>query len=90
MRPYTPRDFRFTTKGDTLYAIELGWPEKAEAIIQSIKSSTAGEKQVNSVEMIGGGTLQFKQQDDGLHIQLPSQNSGKYAYVYKIQFSGGK
>jgi alpha-L-fucosidase len=90
MRPYTPRDFRFTTKGDTLYAIELGWPEKPEAVIQSIKSFTAGEKQVNSVEMVGGGTLQFKQQDDGLHIQLPSQNPGKYAYVYKIQFSGGK
>jgi alpha-L-fucosidase len=25
-KPYTSEDFRFTTKGETLYAIELGWP----------------------------------------------------------------
>ena len=26
---YTPEDFRFTTKGDVLYAIGLGWPSTA-------------------------------------------------------------
>ncbi len=86
VRPYTPADFRFTTKGDTLYALELGWPDKPETLIHSIKGHVPGERPVESVELIGAGKLQFKQQNDGLHIQLPEQNPGKYAYVYKIEF----
>ena len=86
-RPYTPEDFRFTAKGDSLYAIELGWPSKPEALIRSLKTPVVGERPVQSVEFVGSdGKLQFKQQDDGLHIQLPAQNPGKYAYVYKIAF----
>ena len=87
--PYTPEDFRFTTKGDSLYAIELGWPSKPEALIHSLKTPAAGERPVESVELVGfDGKVQFKQQDDGLHIQLPERNPGKYAYVYKIAFLG--
>ena len=26
-KPFGPQDIRFTTKGDALYAIALGWPE---------------------------------------------------------------
>lgn len=86
-RPYTPEDFRFTAKGDSLYAIELGWPSKPEALIRSLKTPVVGERPVQSVELVGSdGKLQFKQQDDGLHIQFPAQNPGKYAYVYKIAF----
>jgi len=85
--PYTPEDFRFTAKGDTLYAIELGWPNKPEMVIHSIKTPVAGERLVDSVELIGSdGKLRFKQQDDGLHIQLPARNPGKYAHVYRIDF----
>jgi alpha-L-fucosidase len=87
-RPYTPEDFRFTTKGDTLYAIELGWPSKPEAVIHSIKAAVAGERPVMSVELVGTGSkVPFKQDDDGLHLQLPAQAEGEYAYVYKIQFA---
>jgi alpha-L-fucosidase len=86
-RPYTPEDFRFTAKGDSLYAIELGWPRKPEALIHSLKTAVVGERPVESVELVGSdGKLHFKQQDDGLHIQLPAPNPGKYAYVYKIAF----
>ena len=30
-QPFTAEDFRFTTKGNALYAIELGWPASHEA-----------------------------------------------------------
>jgi len=36
---YTAEDFRFTTKGKTLYAIELGWPSRGETMIHSLGSS---------------------------------------------------
>jgi alpha-L-fucosidase len=43
-RPYTAEDFRFTTKGDALYAIELAWPSKPEAVIHSVGAGTVGER----------------------------------------------
>jgi alpha-L-fucosidase len=85
LKPYTAEDYRFTTKGETLYAIELGWP-KSEAVIKSLNGPVPGEKAVASVELLGGGKVQFSQKEDGLHIQVPAQNPGKYAYVYKIDF----
>ena len=33
---YTAEDFRFTTKGNALYAIEMGWPAGGEAVIHSL------------------------------------------------------
>ncbi len=85
LKPYTADDYRFTTKGETLYAIELGWP-KGEAVIKSLNGSVPGEKAIASIELLGSGKVQFSQKDDGLHIQVPSQNPGKFAYVYRIEF----
>lgn len=83
-KPYTPEDFRFTTKGDTLYAIELAWPKDGEAVIHAL-ASAAGTRAVASVELLGGAQpLTFTQQPDGLHIHLPSQPAGGYAYAYRI------
>jgi alpha-L-fucosidase len=33
---FNAQDFRFTTKGDTLYAIEMGWPATGEAVIKTL------------------------------------------------------
>ena len=41
---YTAEDFRFTTKGNELYAIELGWPAGGEAIVQSLGKRSADRK----------------------------------------------
>jgi alpha-L-fucosidase len=71
-----------------LYAIELGWPTNSESVVRSLGSPTAGETLVDTVELIGSGKLQFNQRDDGLHIQLPTNKPGKYAYVYRITFKG--
>jgi alpha-L-fucosidase len=90
-QPFTPEDFRFTAKGGALYAIELGWPEKPESVIHTLKTAVAGEQPVESVELLGSGAkLQFQQKNDGLHIQLPAQAPGKFAYAFRIRFAGGK
>ena len=44
-KPYTSEDFRFTTKGETLYAIELGWPADGRATIHSLGSSALKESE---------------------------------------------
>ncbi len=90
VQPYTPEDFRFTTKSGTLYAIELGWPAKGEAMIHSL-SSGVGQQRVESVELMGSDAkLKFQQGTDGLHISVPAAPSGKYAFAYRIQFASAK
>jgi alpha-L-fucosidase len=85
---YTAQDFRFTTKGNALYAIELGWPVSGEAVIHALGSAVSGQK-IESVSLLGfDAKLQFQQQADGLHIHLPAQDPGKYAYAFRIRFEG--
>ena len=84
---YTAADFRFTTHGDTLYAIELAWPTNGEAVIHSI-GMAPGEQRVSSVELLGASSkLSFQQRSDGLHIQLPANKPGDFAYTFKISFT---
>jgi alpha-L-fucosidase len=45
---YKPEDFRFTTKGDVLYAIGLAWPANGEAVVHSL-AQTAGSQRIRSV-----------------------------------------
>ena len=86
---YTAGDFRFTSKGDVLYAIGLAWPENGEAIIHSL-APTAGSEPVQSVTLLGGDSaLHFEQRADGLHVQLPSQSPSKLAYALRINFGSG-
>jgi alpha-L-fucosidase len=83
---YTAEDFRFTTKGDVLYAIGLAWPTKGEVVIRSL-ALTLGSGQVRSVALLGSDAkLQFEQRPDGLHVQLPAQPPAKYAYVLRVMF----
>jgi alpha-L-fucosidase len=83
---FTAQDFRFTTKGDTLYAIEMGWPAGGEAVIKTLHPVTGG-RPIQSVSLLGTSeAVSFEQKADGLHIKLPAQAPGKYAYAYRIEF----
>jgi alpha-L-fucosidase len=86
---YTAEDFRFTSKGNALYAIELGRPSNGEAVIHSLASGALGSHYVGSVELLGtDARLPFQGLPDGLHIHLPPQATGRYAYAYRITFDG--
>lgn len=83
---YTPEDFRFTTKGDVLYAIGFDWPTNGQAVIYSL-AVTAGSEPVESVSLVGSDAkISFDQRSDGLHIQLPTPNQRKYAYALRLNF----
>ena len=87
---YTAQDFRFTTKGADLYAIQLAWPISGETIIQSLGTNTATAQLIQSVQMLGTDTkLAFEQKQDGLHIKLPAKPSEQPAYVFRIVFAEG-
>jgi alpha-L-fucosidase len=83
---YTPEDFRFTTKSETLYVIGLGWPANAQAVIHALAQAT-GSEHVQSVALLGSDAkLQFEQSHDGLHVRLPAQAPTKYAYALRVTF----
>ena len=87
-RPFTAEDVRFTAKGDTLYAIALGAPQKD----LTIKSLGAAAKLLN--QPIGGITLlgsaekvQWSQTDDALTIKPPQNTPSDVAVVFKIKLN---
>jgi alpha-L-fucosidase len=84
---FTPRDIRFTTNGETLYAILLGWPESGEAVVQSLGTNLRlYQKPVHSVELLGHvGTLRFSRTARGLRVKLPGEKPCRYAWVLKIR-----
>lgn len=82
---YTAADFRFTTKGRALYAIELGLPSNGEAVIYSLGSNSVPRAQ--SVVLLGSHEqLQFQQEHDALRIHIPGSVNREYAYTFKILF----
>ena len=90
---YTAADFRFTTKGDALYAIELAWPPKGEPVIYSLGSKSG--LRIKSVALLGSNErLQFQQEHDALRIHVRRPVDREYAYTFKILFqkahAGGK
>jgi len=86
---YTAKDFRFTTKGDDLYAIELGWPSDGKVWIHTLGTQTlSNTENITAIELLGSQEkVKFQQTPDGLHIQLPPKAPGEFAYVFRISFA---
>ena len=78
-KPFTPEDIRFTTKGNTLYAIALGWPETKQLLVRSVTSNAA------SAELLGYGKVDFTTSAEGLKINLPAHQPCENAFVIKIE-----
>jgi alpha-L-fucosidase len=88
-KPFTAQDFRFTRKGNELYAIEMGWPDKGEVIIHTLNETLLGKQKISSLKLLGANSsLAYEVGADGLHIHLPIQAPGKYAYAFQIEFAG--
>ena len=84
-KPFTSQDFRFTTKGDFLYAIELARPENREVVIHSLDPAGLGGHTIESVALLGyDETISYEQKPNGVHIHLQNQAPGKYAYCFKF------
>jgi alpha-L-fucosidase len=85
-KPFSSFDFRFTTKGNTLYTIALGWPEDGKALIKSLsKGNSLRPEKINQVEFLGRGELKFERKEEGLEVILPDNKPDlNYAFSLKI------
>ena len=78
--PYTSQDIRFTTKGDTLYAIVLAWPANGKVTIRSVTEAPKGVKLLGSDRPAPAHL-----ESSGLTVDLTQQTPSPHPFVLKIE-----
>jgi alpha-L-fucosidase len=79
---FTGQDFRFTRRGETIYAAALAW-QGSQAVIRSLGSSAG---QVRRVSLLGcPKPLEWRQDIGGLTVIMPIPPSGAHALVFKVE-----
>lgn len=77
---------RFTQKGETLYATALEKPGDTLVVKALGEASRMGP--IRSVSLLGcDKELQWKQVQQQLEVEIPSEASGQHAWVFKIEFN---
>ena len=85
VRSYTPEDFRFTQKGELVYAFLMAWPENGTARIKSLATNSPHfPKQIAKIELLGAGPVKFERTPDALTITLPDTKPTDHAHALKI------
>lgn len=85
---FTPRDLRYTRKGDVLYVIALGWPgAKAELLCTAFASDAVkGKIKVNKVSLLGADQpVRWDLKPEGLALTLPDLDLKDLAVVFKVE-----
>jgi len=88
---YGLEDIRYTRKGDTVYAIVLGWPGENKAITMNMfgQGGKAQDIKVTNVSMLGTDeSIKWERQDSGLIVTTPSKKVDDLAIVFKLSTSG--
>ncbi|NCB36747.1 MAG: alpha-L-fucosidase, partial [Clostridia bacterium] len=86
---FTPEDFRFTVKGDKLYATSLCWPTAGRVTIRSLAEADAARLPVfhgivRKVEALGSAQpCEWSRDEAGLHVYVPGIAS-EYPVVLRI------
>jgi alpha-L-fucosidase len=84
-KPMTDADTRFTSKGNTVYAFVMGWPEKEALLPQLGVASPQTPGKIVNVELLGHrDRVPWTQEATGLRIQLPAQKPCDFAVAFRI------
>jgi alpha-L-fucosidase len=96
---FTEQDIRFTTRGETLYAIVLAWPRDGRVTIKSLATDVAlytGEiaavEILNDREAFNGPRpepLRWTRDTAGLTVELPEQRPSEHALALRIVPTAG-
>lgn len=79
---FTAKDFRFTRKGNALFAIAMGWPENGTLYIKTLKEGT---ESILDIHLLGSNeNLSFCQTKEHLEVMLPKTQPCKHAFALKI------
>ena len=82
---YTGQDIRFTTKGDTLYAITLGDPGATCRIAALGRKAGHLSRPVRKVKLLGQAKpVPFRQTDEALVVDMPANLPTRHGSVLKL------
>jgi alpha-L-fucosidase len=86
---YSADDIRFTVKGNTLYAIALGWPKDGVLRIKSLAAGSANlGQEITGIKLLGSDdSLKWTRQADSLQVTVPAAAPCDHAYVFKISLA---
>jgi alpha-L-fucosidase len=84
---YNQENIRFTTKGNSIYAIQMGWPgSHKKVLIKSLSKEKLGELSVSKVSVVDSPEkINWQITDQGLEITAPFKAPNKVAISYKIE-----
>ena len=84
---YSAKDIRFTTKGNSLYAIALGWPDDGKLVVRSLAQAST----IESVTVLGSTAKpEWKLTPDGLEVTLPKEKISPHTAALRIEGSNLK
>lgn len=87
VKTFTAEDIRFTARGDTLYAVALGWPAGGKLTIKSLAAgSPLSRRRVKTVQLLGSkAELRWSRNQEGLTVELPAEKPSDFAPALKIR-----
>jgi alpha-L-fucosidase len=85
---FTAEDVRFTTKGNTLYAFVMGWPEK-EAVVNALGLASPQQPgKIGKVELLGHkGEIKWKQEEAALKVEMPEEKISDVGITLKVELA---
>ena len=84
---YDAQNIRFTTRGNTIYAIQMGWPGAGEKVtVRSLGTGCLPGRRIVEVSLLGSeAVLNWKTTHEGLVIEPPGIAPGTIAYSYRVR-----
>jgi len=84
---YTSENIRFTQKGTTVFAIQLGWPGSRKQVqIKSLGRGSLKDRVITRVSVLDSPeSIEWECQDDALFITAPSVAPNNFAICYRIE-----
>lgn len=89
---YTPDDVRYTARGDTVYAIALGWPGPGRPLtLTAFADPAAADLEVTEVDVLGADApAEWERDPVGLVVTTPREPAHSGAVVYRIRLRPGR
>ncbi len=81
----TADDVRFTSKGNTIYAFVMGWPEKQASVRALGTASAQAPGKIVNVELLGHkGKVKWTQAAEALTVAMPAEKPSDHAVTLKV------
>ncbi len=86
---YNQENIRFTTNGNSLYAIQMGWPgSHKKVLLNSLSKENRGDLMITKVSVVDSPEeIEWQLTDNGLEITSPFKAPNKIAISYKIEMA---